>query len=44
MAKVFNCDLVVREFELQSWCYVYFQTNTLGESMNPLSSPRLSYR
>ena len=35
-AKVLDCGLEVSEFELQSCCYVHFQTNTFGKAMNPL--------
>ena len=31
MANVLDCDIVVREFELQSCYYVHFRTNTLGK-------------
>ena len=34
-AKVQHCDIVVREFELQSRYYVYFRTNTFRKGMNP---------
>ena len=34
--KVMDCGVVVREFVLQSYYYVYFQANTLGKDMNPL--------
>ena len=30
-----NCDVVVREFELQSSYYAHFWTNALWEDMNP---------
>ena len=36
MAKVLDSSLKVSEFELQSYYYVHFQTNTLGKGMNPL--------
>ena len=35
-ANVLDCNIVVREFDLQSHYYVYFRTNTLGKDMNPL--------
>ena len=35
VAKVLD-DIIVSEFELQLRYYVHFQTNTLGNSMNPL--------
>ena len=36
VAKVLDCDLEVGKFKLQSRCYVYFWTNTLGKGMNLL--------
>ena len=36
MAKVLDCSLIVREFELQLRYYVYFPTNTLEKGMKPL--------
>ena len=36
MIDVFDCDIVVSEFELQSCYHVHFRTNTLGRVMNPL--------
>ena len=41
MAKVLNCSLEVREFELQSRYYVDIGTYTLGKSMNLLTEPLL---
>ena len=38
MVKAMDWEIVLNEFELQSWYYVHFQTNTLGKGMNPLSS------
>ena len=35
VAKLLNFNIVVNEFELQSFPYVYFQINTLGKDMNP---------
>ena len=35
MVKALDCRIVESEFELQSCYYVHFQTNTLGESINP---------
>ena len=34
-----DCEIVVREFELQSRYYVHFQANTLGKGMNPTHPP-----
>ena len=39
IAKVLDCDLEESEFELQSYYYVYFRTNTLRKGMNPLILP-----
>ena len=36
IAKVMERELEVREFELQSFFYFHFQTNTFGKIMNPL--------
>ena len=35
MVKPLDCRIVVREFELQSCCYVHFRTHTL-EVIKPL--------
>ena len=35
MANMLDCDIVEREFELQSRYYVHFQTNTSRKYMNP---------
>ena len=39
MVKMMVCEIVAREFELQSRYYVHFQTNTLGKGMNPYYPP-----
>ena len=39
VANAPDCDIVVNEFELQLYCYVPFQTNTLGKGMNLLIQP-----
>ena len=39
MVKAMNYGIVVREFVLQSRCYVHFRANTLGKGMNPLILP-----
>ncbi len=36
MVKGMVCEIVAREFELQSRYYVHFRTSTLGKGMNPL--------
>ena len=39
VVNVLDCDIVVREFKLQSNYYVLFGTSTLKKGMNPLSPP-----
>ena len=39
MVKAMDCGIVVREFVLQSRCYIHFRANTLGKGMNPLILP-----
>ena len=34
--SMLDCNIIVSEFKLQWHYYVYFQTNTLGKSMNSL--------
>ena len=36
-ANVLNYDIVVSEFELQSYYYVHFLTNSLGKRMDSLT-------
>ena len=36
MAKALDCCLKVSGFELHSYYYVHFRTNTLEKSLNPL--------
>ena len=36
VANVLDCDIVVNKFELWSFHYVYFWTNTLGKGINLL--------
>ena len=36
-----DCEIVVREFVLQSRYYVHFRANTLGKGMNPLILPAM---
>ena len=36
VANVWDCDIVVSEFELQSHDYTHFRANTLGKDMNPV--------
>ena len=35
MAKVLDCEIVVREFEIQLNNHVHFRANTLGKGMDP---------
>ena len=39
MVKSQDWRMVVSEFELQSRCYVYFRTNTIGKGMKPPYPP-----
>ena len=39
VVKVFDCNVVLSKFELQSQYYVHFPTNTLRKGMNPLHTP-----
>ena len=41
MVKAMDCEIVVREFVLQSRYYVHFRANTLGKGMNPLILPAM---
>ena len=41
MVKAMVCEIVAREFEIQSRYYVHFRTNTLGKGMNPLILPAM---
>ena len=36
VANMWDCEIVIRKFELQLRYYVHFRTNTLGESYEPL--------
>ena len=38
MPKVLDCDIVENKFELQSYYYVPFRTNTFEKGMNTLFS------
>ena len=40
MVKAMDSGIVESEFELQL-CYIHFQTNTLGEGMNPFILPAM---
>ena len=35
IVKAMDCEIVVREFVLQSRYYVHFRANTLGKGTNP---------
>ena len=39
--KAMICEIVAREFELQSRYYVHFRKNTLGKGMKPLILPAM---
>ena len=41
MVKAMDCEIVVREFVLQSRYYIHFLANTLGKGMNPLILPAM---
>ena len=41
MVKALDSGIVVSEFELQSYYYDHFRTNTLGKGMNPLILPAM---
>ena len=44
MVKELDCSLQVTEFELQTYYYVHFRTNTLGKGIKPLvPHPTTSY-
>ena len=34
--NLLDCDIVVSEFDLQSFYYAQFQTNTFGKGMKPV--------
>ena len=39
MVKAIACEIVAREFELQSRYYIHFRTNTFGIDKNSLILP-----
>ena len=41
MVKVLDSGLEISDFKIQSYYYVYFQTNTLGKYLKPLISPAI---
>ena len=41
MVKAMVCEIVAREFELQSRYYVHCRANTLGKGMNTLILPAM---
>ena len=41
VVNVWDFDIVVSKFKLQSCYYIHFQTNALGKGMNPLSPPAM---
>ena len=38
VVKVLDCDIVVREFELELRYYFHFRTNTIGKGIKPVIS------
>ena len=36
MVNVLDCDILVIVFELQSYNYIHFHTNTIGKDINSL--------
>ena len=44
VVNVLNCDILVKEFELQSRYYVYFQTDTRANGINPLIPSKLGVK
>ena len=41
MVNAMDCEIVVREFVLQSRYYVHFRASTLGKGMNPPILPAM---
>ena len=41
IVKAMDCEIVVREFVLQSRYYIHFRANILGKGMNLLILPAL---
>ena len=41
IAKVLGCGFEVCEFELLSYHYIQFRTNTFGKGMNSLTPPAM---
>ena len=36
VTNMLDCKIVVSEFKLQSYCFIYFWTNSLGKGIEPL--------
>ena len=43
VANVLNCNIIVNKFQFQLCYYIHFQTNTLGNDMNPLILSVMGY-
>ena len=41
VAKLLDYNIAVSDFELQSFYYIHFRTNTLGKGMNSLILPAI---
>ena len=41
VVNMLDCDIIASKFELQSWYYIHFQTNTYGKSTDPLMPPAM---
>ena len=41
MVKAIDYNIVISEFEFQSYYYIHFRTNALGKGMNPLILPTM---
>ena len=41
VANVFNCNIIESKFELQSYYYIHFWTNTLGKCTNSFILPAM---
>ena len=43
MAKALDCHVEVTEFELQTYNYIHFGSNTIGKGMKPLILQAIGY-
>ena len=41
IVKALNCNIVIRDFELQPHYFIHFRTNTFGKGRNPLVLPSM---